>query len=198
MPAISGSRTRSIIGRAWQPSTTRSAAAVIRAAPARPQPRPRPTHRRRPLAVGGLHPARTADAVRPDLPVWGRRRCVSIRLPSLCSIESSHPASRPASGKASLTERARCYPLPWTHCITGCRAGLPPRPFSLDHWWEVSFLQHGVFLNRGPRAIARNAAFAAACARPETLGDLRPQNPRIAISLAGSSVGPCLPAIRTG
>jgi hypothetical protein len=29
MPAISGSRTRSIIGRAWQPSTTRSAAAVM-------------------------------------------------------------------------------------------------------------------------------------------------------------------------
>ena len=29
MPAISGSRTRSIIGRVWQPSTTRSAAAVM-------------------------------------------------------------------------------------------------------------------------------------------------------------------------
>src|ERR1700737_1356628 len=29
MPAISGSRTRSIIGRAWQPSTTRSAAAAM-------------------------------------------------------------------------------------------------------------------------------------------------------------------------
>ena len=36
---------------------------LCRAAPARPQPRPRPAHRRRPLAVGGLHPARTADAV---------------------------------------------------------------------------------------------------------------------------------------
>ena len=46
--------------------------------------------------------------------------------------------------KASLTERARCYLLPWRHCIAGCRAGLPPRSFSLDHWWEVRFLQRRV------------------------------------------------------
>ena len=87
--------------------------------------------------------------------------------PSLCSIESGHPfvptcllaerraqrqsrmpprmrRHRRSRRKASLTERARCYPLPWRHYTTGCRAGLPPRSFSLDHWWEVLFLQRGV------------------------------------------------------
>jgi hypothetical protein len=33
--------------------------------------------------------------------------------------------------KASLTERARCYPLPWRHCTTGCRAGYRPALFRL-------------------------------------------------------------------
>src|SRR5438445_6042687 len=127
---------------------------LCRAAPARPQPRPRPAHRRRPLAVGGLHPARTADAVRPQLRGSRRRRRVSIRLPSLCSIESRHPfiptcllAERRAQRqsrmpprlrrhrrnrrKASLTERARCYPLPWRHCITGVARGYRPALFRL-------------------------------------------------------------------
>jgi hypothetical protein len=79
---------------------------------------------------------------------------VSIRVPSLCSIESGHPfiptcllaerraqrhsrmpprmrRHRRSRRKASLTERARCYPLPWRHYTTGCRAGLPPRFFCL-------------------------------------------------------------------
>ena len=46
---------------------------LCRTAPARPQPRPRFAHRCRPLAVGGLHSARPADAVRPHLQGSGRR-----------------------------------------------------------------------------------------------------------------------------
>jgi hypothetical protein len=53
---------------------------------------------------------------------------------------------------ASLTERARCYPLPWRHYTTGCRAGLPPRSFSLDHWWEVLSLRRRVLA-----AVSRGA-----------------------------------------
>jgi hypothetical protein len=46
-------------------------------------------------------------------------------------------------------------PLPWRHCITGCRAGLPPRSFSLDHWWEVPSLQQQVRLTSRLNASRR-------------------------------------------
>jgi transposase IS116/IS110/IS902 family protein len=91
--------------------------------------------------------ARTADAVRPQLRGSRCRRCVSIRLPSLCSIESRHPfvptcllakrraqrqsrmpprmrRHRRSRRKASLTERARCYPLPWRHRTTTVSRGV--------------------------------------------------------------------------
>ena len=90
-------------------------------------------HRRRPPAVGGLHPARTADPVRPRLQASGGRRRMSLSLSSLCSIENDHPfvptcrsaehraqrqsrmppakrRHRQSRRAASLTERARCYP----------------------------------------------------------------------------------------
>jgi NAD(P)-dependent dehydrogenase (short-subunit alcohol dehydrogenase family) len=35
-------------------------------------------------------------------------------------------------------------PLPWRHCTTGCRVGFPAHSFSLDHWWEVPWLQRRV------------------------------------------------------
>jgi hypothetical protein len=71
---------------------------------------------------------------------------MSIRLPSLRSIENGHPfvptcllAERRAQWqsrtppkrqhwrsrrKAYLTERARCYPCPWRHCTTTVSRGV--------------------------------------------------------------------------
>ena len=92
-----------------------------------------PAHRRRPPALRRLHPARTADPVRPRLQGSGGRRRVSVLVPSLCSIENDHPfvptcrsaehraqrqsrmppaqrRHRQSRRAASLTERARCYP----------------------------------------------------------------------------------------
>jgi hypothetical protein len=113
---------------------------------------------------------------------------VSLRLPSLCSIESGHPfiptcllgrAPRAAAvkdaaamrrhrrsrRKASLTERARCYPSPWRHNTTGCRAGYRPALFRLIHWCEVLFLQQRVCLSAASTFEVQNPGFPRGCAR---------------------------------
>jgi hypothetical protein len=47
-----------------------------------------------------------------------------------------------------LDRASTVLPLPCRHCITGCRAGFPPRSFSLDHWWEVPFHRRARPINR--------------------------------------------------
>jgi hypothetical protein len=104
---------------------------------------------------------------------------VSIRVPSLCSIESSHPfvptcllaerraqrqsrmpppmrRHRRSRRKASLTERARCYscpggPGPAPQDVT---RGYRPALFSLDHWWEVRSLQRRVRCELAPASVS--------------------------------------------
>ena len=132
MPAISGSRTRSIIGRAWQPSTTRLAAAVM------PRCAGAATATAAPCALSPTAcsrwpaPRSNSRLCRPHLQGSAGRRRASLRLPSLCSIEIDHPfvptclladAARSGSQgcrrdrgapaqrrKRPWTERARCYP----------------------------------------------------------------------------------------
>ena len=55
----------------------------------------------RPLAVGGLHPARTADAVRPHLRGSRGRRRVSIRFHPFVRSKAAIPSSRPASRQSA-------------------------------------------------------------------------------------------------
>src|ERR1700730_13858876 len=91
MPAISGSRTRSITGRAWQPSTTRSAAAVMprcasaataTAAPCAPSP-----------TACCRWPAPCSNSRRCSTPPtrFARPPAREHPVPSLCSIENGHP-----------------------------------------------------------------------------------------------------------
>src|ERR1700730_9871235 len=171
MPATSGSRTRSIIGRAWQPSTTRSAAAVMprcasaataTAAPCAPSPTaccrwPAPCSNSRPCSTPPTKftrpPAREhavhiplfdrkRPSLRPDLPPGRAPRAAAVKDVAANAAAPAEPAQN------VLYKGSTLLPLPRRPCITGCRAGLPPRSFSLDHWWEVLFLQQRVRRNR--------------------------------------------------
>ena len=55
--------------------------------------------------------------------------------------------------RASLTERARCYPA-WTHCTTTVSGGVIARFFRLIIWWEVPFLQLRVINELSPGGTA--------------------------------------------
>jgi hypothetical protein len=81
-------------------------------------------------------PLRFASASPPsgctgDLHPQNCRTCPTHRMPPQMR---RHRRSR---RKPSLTERARCYPCPGGTAPRRCPAGLLPRFFSLDHWWEV-------------------------------------------------------------
>src|SRR4029077_7456357 len=177
MPAISGSRTRSIIGRAWPPSTTLSAAAVMprcasaataTAAPCAPSPTaccrwPAPCSNSRrcstPATRFGTPPARehppaiplfdrARPSLRPDLPPGRATRAAAVK-------DAAAHAAAPAEPAQSVLDRASTVlPLPWRPwpCTTGCHAGLPPRFFLLDHWWEVRSLQRRVWFDLAAHA----------------------------------------------
>ena len=92
---------------------------------------------------------------------------MSIRFPSLCSIENGHPfvptcrlaerraqrqsrmptrnAAAPAKPAQSVLDRASTVlRLSWRHYTTTVSRGVIALLFSLDNWWEVLSLQHGV------------------------------------------------------
>jgi hypothetical protein len=170
MPAVSGSRTRSIIGRAWQPNTTLPAAAAMprhtsaataTAAPCAPSPTafcrwPAPCSNSRRCSTPATrfgtpspreHPPaiplfdRKRPSLRPDLPPGRAPGAAAVKDADANAAASAEPA------QSVLDRASMVLPLPWRSCITGCRAGLTPRSFSLDHWWEVHFLQRRVRRN---------------------------------------------------
>ena len=171
------------------------------AAPARPQPRPRPAHRRRSLAVGGLHPARTADRVRPHLQSSRGRRRVSIRFPSLCSIEkrpslgpdlppgraprgaavrdAAANAAAPAKPAQSVLDRASTVlRLSWRHYTTTVSRRVIALLFSLDNWWEVRSLRDCVKFSVSCGRVFPELPISATERRPES----NAHHPRLAES----------------
>src|SRR5712671_5565626 len=189
MPAISGSRTRSIIGRVWQPSTTRSAAAVM------PRCASAATATAAPCA-----PSPTA-CCRWPVPCSNSRRCSTPatrfgtpparepRLPSLCSIERRHPfvptlppgrapraaavkdaaanAAASAEPAQSVLDRASTVlPLPWRSWLLHHRVsrGVTAPLFLLDHWWEVRSLHRRVYCEPDFLVDLRSMLTAIQCA----------------------------------
>src|SRR6266850_7759139 len=162
MPAISGSRTRSIIGRAWQPSTTLPAAAVMprcaSAATATAEPyAPSPTaccrwpapcsnsrHYSTPATRFGTPPPREYP---PPIPLFDRKQpslCPDLppgRAPRAAAVkDAAANAAASAEPAQSVLDRASTVlPFALEGLHHGCRAGLSRRSFSLDHWWEVLY-----------------------------------------------------------
>jgi hypothetical protein len=179
----------------------------VRARKATRLARPRVGTFRKPVTRGyqALGPSR-ADSVRPQLRRSGCRRRVSIGLPSLCSIESGHPfvptcllAERRAQWRSRMPPPmrrhrrsrrvARCHPLPWRHCTTGC-----PRPFSLDHWWEVPSLQRRVWCEPDFRGrIPSMTVGDFANARGEFASDPYTPRTRAGAPVREGTTGPDLP-----
>src|ERR1700730_11551637 len=170
MPAISGSRTRSIIGRVSQPSTTRSAAAVMprcasaaiaTAGPCAPSPTaccrwPAPCsssrHYSTPATRFATPPAREPPppiplfdpkppSLRPDLPPGRAPRAVAVQDAAANAAASAEPA------RTVLDRASTVLARPGGTAPQGV-AGLPPRSFSIDHWWEVPWLPTGAVAYR--------------------------------------------------
>src|SRR4029077_14459931 len=160
MPAISGSRTRSIIGRAWQPSTTLPAAAVMpRCASAAtataeryaPSPTaccrwPAPCSNSRlystPATRFGTPPPREhptpiplfdrkRPSLRPDLPPGRAPRAAAVKDAAANAAAPAEPAQSGPDRESTVLR------LSWTHCTTTESRGVIALLFSLDHWWEV-------------------------------------------------------------
>src|SRR6266850_2319342 len=163
MPAISGSRTRSIMGRAWQPSTTLSAAAVmlhcasaatVTAAPCAPSPTaccrwPAPCSNSRRCSTPATrfamppvreHPPpiplfdRKPPSLRPDLPPGRAPRAAAVKDAAENAAASAEPAQSVLDGASTV--------LPCLDALhhDGVPRGYCPL-FSLDHWWEVPILR---------------------------------------------------------
>src|SRR4029077_15662075 len=155
MPAISGSRTRSIIGRAWQPSATRSAAAVMprcvsaataTAAPCAPFPPPccpwplPYSHSRlcsTPITMFGKPPAREhrpaiplfdrkPPSLRPDLPPGRAPRAVAVK------DAAAHPAASAEPARSVLDRASTVLPFaPGGTAPQGVPRGYRPALFRL-------------------------------------------------------------------
>src|SRR5205814_6671116 len=81
---------------------------------------------------------RKRPSLRPDLPPGRAPRAAAVK-------DAAANAAAPAEPAQSVLDRASTVlPFARKHCIIGCRAGLPPRSFSLDHWWEVRSLHRRV------------------------------------------------------
>src|SRR5467141_2131049 len=191
MPATSGSRTRSTIGRAWLPSTTRSAAAVmprcasaatVTAAPCAPSPTaccrwPAPCSNSRRCSTPATrfamppvreHPPpiplfdRKPPSLRPDLPPGRAPRAAAVKDAAENAAASAEPA------QSVLDRASTVLPLPWTSWLLHHRVsrGVTAPLFLLDHWWEVRFLHQGV-MNKSSQA----ANLPQAANRPTLTGE---------------------------
>src|SRR6267378_422945 len=186
MPAINGSRTRSIIGRAWQPSTTLSAAAVmprcasaatVTAAPCAPSPTaccrwPAPCSNSRRCSTPATrfamppvreHPPpiplfdRKPPSLRPDLPPGRAPRAAAVKDAAANAAASAEPAQR------VLDRASTVLPLSWeAPPDKGVSRGYCPL-FSLDHWWEVRFLRQPVCLTGPSAATGTKDRFRREC-----------------------------------
>src|SRR6266850_1825036 len=208
MPAISGSRTRSIIGRAWQPSTTLPAAAVMprcaSAATATAEPyAPSPTaccrwpapcsnsrHYSTPATRFGTPPPREYP---PPIPLFDRKQpslCPDLppgRAPRAAAVkDAAANAAASAEPAQSVLDRASTVlPFALEGLHHGCRAGLSPRSFSLDHWWEVlSLPRFARYIGRLACSSVRTGVFPrltvlwlAHCMRRVDGGDLADDEP---------------------
>jgi len=141
------------------------------------------------------HPARTADALRAQLRGSRRRLRVSIRLPCLCSIESRHPSSRPASWQSAARSGSQgCAAnaagiggagakrprqsehgasLPWRNCTTGGRGVSAPLFCSIIGGRSLCSAEHLASpMNSEGRAGSIAFAFSGRCAFREHVGHI--------------------------